>query len=443
MFLLLLFASCLLIHPAGFAKDNGIIEALRFKNADIRVVLQAITQKAVRNGRSVNIILGSNIKGLVTVDLKGVDWQTALDAVLKIYNYGYEWVGNNIILVDTLDNLANRRKKAEEAKAEEPLATKVFVLSFAKVADVQRAIRKALTSRGKLTFDTRTNAIVVTDTQSNIVTLGKIIKALDTITPQVLIKAEIIETDIGTTNKLGINWNIQASVSGSKRPTTWPTAYHSNNRYLNAAAFDFPAPGSSLFTFGTLDTSGLSAALDAILSDTHTKVLSQPNITTMNNNTATINVTTEDPVPNYTYNSDTGAWEINGYEYKEYGIILKVTPQINKEGFITLLVEPEVSDKTGDKTFVSSGGTVAQIPILSKQTTSTKVMIKDGQTLVIAGLIRDKEVGDTNRFPVPLLGKIPFLGYLFGHKNKTTVKTNLMIFITPKIVTPKLESAKK
>ncbi|OPX31000.1 MAG: hypothetical protein B1H08_00025 [Candidatus Omnitrophica bacterium 4484_171] len=437
---LLLFAFCL-VYTAGFAQEAGVIETLKFKDADIRVVLQAITQKAIKDGKHVNIILGADIKGLVTVDLENVDWETALKAVLKTYDYGYEWIGNNIILVDTLDNLASKRKKTEEARVAEPLDTKVFVLNFAKVADVQGAIRRALTPRGRLTFDARTNTIVITDAQSNLVALEKIVKALDTITPQVLIEAKIIETDLGVTDKLGINWNIQASAAGSKRPMTWPTTGHSDNKYLKSSTLDFPTPGSTLFTFGTLDASSLSATLDAILTDTHTKILSMPKITTMDNNTATIDVITEDPVPDYTYNSDTGAWEINGYDWKKYGVTLEVTPQINKEGFVTLTVKPKVSEKVDDKIFTSSGGTTATVPILNTQTTSTKVMIKDGETLVIAGLIRDKVINVTNK--VPLLGDIPVLGYLFRHKNKTTEKKNLMIFITPRIVTPKLESAEK
>ena len=106
-----------------------------------------------------------------------------------------------------------------------------------------------------------------------------------------------------------------------------------------------------------------------------------------------------------------------------------------------MTVKPKVSEKVDDKVFTSSGGTTATVPILNTQTTSTKVMIKDGQTLVIAGLIRDKVINVTNK--VPLLGDIPILGYLFRHKNKTTQKKNLLIFITPKIVTPKIDSAKK
>ena len=453
VFLALFFVSYSLIYPVSFAQEEGIIETLKFKDADIRVVLQAITQKAIKEGKRVNIILGPDIKGLVTVDLENVNWQTALEAVLKTYDYGYEWIGKNIILVDTLDKLAEKRKKAQEAKVAEPLQTKVFILNFAKVSEVKDTIEKVLTSRGKFTYDTRTNTLIVTDSQSNIPVLEKTVKSLDTITPQVLIEAKIIETDLSVTDKLGINWNISATVSGSKRPTTWPTTIHSDNKYLRdytyvdssgsdtKTSLDFPSPSSDLFTFGTIDTSSLSVTLDAILNDSHTKILSQPKIATMDNNTATINVVTEDPVPEYTFNSDTGQWEINGYEWKQYGVTLEVTPQINKEGFITLDIKPTVSDKLADKTFTSASGSSALVPILSTQTTSTKVMVKDGETLVIAGLIRDKVVNTVSK--VPFLGDIPLLGYLFKHKNKTTEKKNLLIFITPKIVTPQLDSAKK
>ena len=453
LLLLLFFASYFLVYPVSFAQEEGIIETLKFKDADIRVVLQAITQKAVKEGKRVNIILGPDIKGLVTVDLENVNWQTALEAVLKTYDYGYEWIGKNIILVDTLDKLAEKRKKAQEAKVAEPLQTKVFVLNFAKVSEVKDTIEKVLTSRGKFTYDTRTNTLIVTDSQSNIPVLEKTVNSLDTITPQVLIEAKIIETDLGVTNKLGIKWDIQGIASGSKRPTTWPTTIHSDNKYLRdytyvdssgdetRTSLDFPSPASTLFTFGTLDASGLQATLDILFSDVNTKIKSAPQITTMDNSPAIIKVTTTDPVPQYTYNSDTGTWEINGFEKYEYGVTLEVIPQINKEGFVTLSVKPTVDEKVSDKSFVSASGLETTVPVLNTQTTSTKVMIKDGETLVIAGLIRDKVVDTVNK--IPLLGDIPLLGYLFKHKNKTTEKKNLLIFITPKIVTPQLDSAKK
>jgi len=280
-----------------FAQE-GRIPSLKFRDADIRVVLQAIIQKAVKDGSKVNIIIPPQVKGPVTVDLENVDWQTALDAVLKTYDYGYEWVGKNIILVDTLDNLAERRKKVQEAQIAEPLATRAFTLNFAKVEEIKGTLEKLLTPKGKLTYDKRTNTLVITDTQSKLYALEETIKALDEITPQVLIEAKILETDLDVTNKLGINWNIQGTISGSKRAHTWPFTKHSENKYLRGD--DIPGVSSvhttlsDVFAFGTLDASSLSAVLEIIFSDTNTKILSTPKITTMDNHTATIDVITEE-----------------------------------------------------------------------------------------------------------------------------------------------------
>jgi len=419
--------------------QERLIKSLKFKDAEIRVVLQAISQKATREDKKVNILVAPDIKGLVTVDLENVDWLTALEAVLKTYDYGYEWVGKNIILVDTLENLAEKRKKAQEAKVAEPLDTRVFTLNFAKVQDLQPTVQKMLTAKGKLTVDIRTNTLVITDTQSNLTVLEEALKVLDEITPQVLIEAKILETDLDVTNKLGIKWNISATAAGTKRPTTWPFTEVSEHKYLDSDAF--PDAASTNFTFGTLNASSLSATLDIIFSDTDTKILSMPKITTIDNNTATIDVVTEDPIPNYTYNSETGSWEITGYEWVKYGVSLEVTPQINKEGFVTLSIVPRVSDKKEDKSFISASGATALIPILSTQTTSTKVMVKDGETLVIGGLLRDKTIDTINK--IPILGDIPILGYFFKHKNKTVEKRNLLIFITPTVVTPEREKAEK
>ena len=306
-----LFILCVPHFFAAFAQGPATIETLRFRDADIRVVLQAITQKAAKDNHHVNIILGPDVKGLVTVDMENVDWETALDAVLTTYGYGYEWIGSNIILVDTLDNLAVRRKKAEAAKAVEPLTTKVFSLNFAKVADIKTTIKNALTPRGSLTDDVRTNTLIVTDVQSKVDMIEKIMKYLDSITPQVLIEAKIIETDLGVTNKLGIRWNISGTASGSKRPHTWPFTRHTNEKYLSYD--NFPAASSDLFSFGTLDASQLSAILDIIFSDTHTKILSMPTITTMDNNKATIDVVTEDPIPQYSYRSEEHTSELQSH----------------------------------------------------------------------------------------------------------------------------------
>lgn len=143
----------LIALPFSVLAEGGIIETLKFKDADIKVVLQAITQKAIKDGKRINILISPEVKGIITVDLENVDWQTALDAVLKTYEYGYEWTGKNIILVDTLESLSKKRKKVAEAQVAEPLDTRVFALNFAKVDDVIVMIRSMLSARGKTIAD--------------------------------------------------------------------------------------------------------------------------------------------------------------------------------------------------------------------------------------------------------------------------------------------------
>jgi type IV pilus assembly protein PilQ len=428
LLLLAFFVTCVC---SGFAQEEII--SLNFKDTDIHIVLQALAEKS-----GVNVVSTPDVQGTVSIQLKDVPWATALDVLLKTYGYGYEWIDEKIVMVDTLDKLSERRQKEAATKAEAPLHTRVFALNFAKVNEVAGIVGGMLSERGRLTFDTRTNTLVITDTAPQLSSLDKTIRRLDKITPQVLIEAKVLETDMTLTQNIGVNWDLSLGLSGAKRPTSWPFSSSSGNKYLTEA---FPAAGEATFSYGTLNASGLAATLELLLSDSNTKILSMPKVTTVDNNTALIKVVTEDPVPSYTFNSDTGQWEISGFETIEYGVVLEVTPQINDEGLITLSVKPEVSELAGTRDFTAGGSaSTVQIPILDRQTTQTRVMVRDGDTLVIGGLIKDKNIDSVSK--VPVLGDIPGLKYLFRHKGTQVVKKNLLIFITPIIVTPDMDLEK-
>ncbi len=422
-----------------FGEDEKII-SLKFRDAEIKTVLEAIAQKAIREGKPVNIVASQEVGGLINVDLHDVDWQTALNTILKPYDYGYEWAGTNVILVDTIENIGQRAQRRRESKVDEFLDTRVFILKFASAEELSKILRNMLTPNvGKITYDTRTNSLVVSDSNANLNLLFETINSLDKPMPQIQIEAKVLDTSFDLTNRLGINWNLSVTASGSKRSTSWPFTRTSENKWLR----DEPMPPvedlvtdsnplTNYFNYGTLDASRTSATLEIIFNDANTKVVSMPSIATLNNSTAKIDVVTLDPVPRYTYNKETGNWEINGFEDKECGVTLEVTPQLNKDGYITLLIQPKVSELVREKEFASSSGLQATVPVISKQTTSTKVMIKDGETLVIAGLVRDRISDSVNKIPV--LGDIPVLGYAFKHRAKTKEKRNLLIFITPKVV---------
>lgn len=174
-----------------------------------------------------------------------------------------------------------------------------------------------------------------------------------------------------------------------------------------------------------------SAILRALESNNKTKIVSNPTVVTLNNTEATLNIGEEFPIPNYTYNTERGSFEVSGFNYKPIGIILKVTPQVNAQGVIKLSLEPEVSQQNGTTSFGGAGG--ADIPVIATRKVKTQISLKDGYTAGIGGLITTSTDHGANR--VPFLGKVPVLGRLFSSKSVNDQATNLLIFITAKTVT--------
>ena len=395
--------------------------SLDFRDADIRNVLKVLSYNS-----GVNIVAGPEVTGLVTIELKDVPWQKALEVVLSMYGYGYDRKGD-IITVTTIENLKKRREDALVLAEQEPLSTRTFILNFAKASDVITSIEKMKTPRGSINFDQRINAIIVRDIESNIELMDSVIKILDNVTPQVFIEAKVVETTISNTENLGIDWTIKGTAIGAKHPMTWPFDT-SNNRYIVG---QFPATSSTDFTYGTLNAAQFQAVLELLKTRSDTNILSNPRIVTLDNQAARIVVGTQYPIPTYTYNEEQAKLQVSGWEYKDIGIIFEVTPHVNNAGFVTLDLEPKI---TAILDFVTVENT--QLPRLSTEEAKTRVMVKDGETLVIAGLIKD-QVTDTKK-RVPFLGDIPLLGKAFQKSEVSKSKTDLLIFLTPHIITPEI-----
>ncbi|MFZ5801189.1 MAG: type IV pilus secretin PilQ [Candidatus Omnitrophota bacterium] len=393
---------------------------LDFRDADIRNVLRILSYKS-----GVNIVAGPDVSGLVTIQLNDIPWEDALKVILKTYGFGYERSGN-VITVSTYEKLAEKRKIEKELAEQEPLVTEVFSLNYAKAKEIAASVKEMLTPRGRVNFDERTNTVVVTDSTSSLEKIREIMPSLDQVTPQVLIEAKVIETKLDNTDKLGIDWTAKVTGFGAKSPINWPFPNVAANKFTPTP---FPSAPSSEFKYGTLDFTQFQAVLELLSARTDTNTLSNPRIVTLDNQPASITVGTKWPVAQYTYNSEQAKWQVSGWEYQEFGILLKVTPHVNREGYITLDIAPQVSERTGDVTFDT-----AAVPILSTQETTTRVMIKDGETLIIAGLLKDKTT-DTKR-KIPILGDIPLIGLAFTKTEKVLEKTDLLIFITPHIITP-------
>jgi type IV pilus assembly protein PilQ len=239
-------------------------------------------------------------------------------------------------------------------------------------------------------------------------------------------------TATSTTGNTGslTNGTTTSTTNGTNNGTT----NDSSNVVTNTLASTFDALSSLANGGGTnralsavFSASDFSLVLSALQTQTSSKIVSNPTIVTLNNTEATINVGRETPIPKYAYNQQTGSFEVNGFEYKPIGIILKVTPQVNARGFIKLTVEPEVSQSTSNATFNG-----ANIPVVDTRKAKTQVSLKDGFTMGIGGLITTQTSKVGNK--VPILGSIPGLGRLFRSDNKNMEQTNLIIFITAKTI---------
>jgi len=412
---------------------------LDFKDADITNVLRILSYKS-----GINIVAGKDVTGPVTIRLTDVPWEKALDVILRTYGYTYERE-ENIIRVTTTENLAK-----------EELVTEVFSLNYANAGDVPAAIEEMLSDRGSVKFDERANLVIVTDIPTNIYKIKQVIEKIDKRTQQVNIEAKIIETTLDKDDKLGIRWTSQISASGASRPITapWHTGDYGGHFYpdgdssaeagetigtfVTNPASAFPLALPSNYTFGTLSFASFQAVLEVLKSRSNTKIISNPRVTTLDNQEARIVVATTFSIPTYERDDSTGRIEVTGYDEKELGITLSVTPQINPAGYIVVNMEPEVSSFITWDTFTSGSGSI-QAPRFSTRKASTQVMVKDGDTIVVGGLIKEQIVDRV--YKIPILGDIPILSLLFKKKEKEVDTTDLLFFITVNIVNPDSSTA--
>jgi len=399
---------------------------VEFKGTDIHTVLRSF---AAISG--LNIIAGPEVgvPGGVNIKLTQVPWEKAFDVILKTYGLAYERDGN-IIRVTTIANLNI-----------ESLTTRLFTLNYAKASDVIESLKDMLSERGKIKSDIRTNCLIVTDVSANLNKIENVIKELDIMTLQVAIDSKVIETNLTQDEKLGIRWSdmLQFSAVSATKEHTFPFKNDSKGGDYTAV-FDptdagvipgtnMPYADSGNFKFGTLSAGNLNIALNMLQQRSKANVVANPTVTTLNNQTAKIAIVTKWPVAQYQVSSQTGTLTISGYYWQEYGTILEVTPTVNKDGYITLKVHPEVSRQVGTVSFEGR-----DLPVIGSQETDTNVMLKDGETMVIAGLVKEDIVDTRNK--VPILGDIPLIGWVLFRDRHTEVKEkrDLVIFITPHII---------
>ena len=419
---------------------------LDFDNTDIRDVIHLLAAKA-----KVNIVFGADVTGSLTLHLSEVPFNEAFRTALSMMKLTTDQVGDNILRVITPAELVKQRTNST------PI-TKFFQLNYAKAIEVKTtidAVRVAEGRTGSSTADSKTNALIVTDTLEGLLSADNLIAQLDQRPRQVLIEAKLVEINANSGLNYGVQWDafgLEAGKIGGKSGTSLVgsaggIADSPFNRTLdqNTIATSLTGTGGAgaagrgtgvalaadrvfgALTLGRVTNNFiLNATLTAAASEGKAKVLSEPKIATLNNQAANINVTTQ--IPYVTSNVASTGVQTQTVSYVTTGIKLTVTPSINADGRITLQINPDVSQPS----VTASGSTATGAVAVDARTATTTVLVRDGETIVIGGLISDS-IQDTIS-KIPLLGDIPILGWLFKKKTKTRVRSELLIFVTTRIL---------
>ncbi len=374
------------------------------QGADIKTVLRSISEFS-----GVNIVAAPDVEGPVVIHLKNVPWKEALDSILR--SQGYGWRDDyGIIRVAPVDQLQDEEVKAVtvDRKKEEmaSLQTRVVKLDYLNAKEIKTAMGKMASPRGSVEADPGTNSVIIAEVPARIERLVQMIKDMDTRLRQVEIVAKMVDVDHEATRELGINWQALNLQAGS----------FAGDIVTGQAMVD---PFGTL-RVGTVQSWGdLNVIIEAMERDNKANIVSNPKISTADNKEARIMVGKEIPL----IVSDEAGNPIT--ELKKIGVILRVTPHVNSDGTITMDLHPELSD-------LATQATVQGGVIINLQEADTRVVVRDGETAVIGGLISD--VQSNVRTGVPVVKDIPLLGALFRFDSKTTRKRELIIFVTPKLV---------
>jgi len=399
------------------AGDNLL--TMDFKNADLRNVLRLIA-----NQNGLNVVAGPDVTGEVTVRLQGVTVQEALRNILR--SNGYSFVQDeNVILV----------RPEEEKKGDAVRTMKVYHLFYVDGEDVKKALGGILSEGAKVEAFSRTigeseggegskrsDVLIVSDKPHIMREVDRVIASLDVPEPQIMIEARIVEAFYQKDDRVGIAW-----------PNTFQFLYSKLSLEEKYSSDDGGSGGSTeqiapAFEWGRLSVRDMQAAIDILSQQKNSKLISNPRITTLNNQRAEIAVTTSVPIQTVNrFSFAAESQDVASYEYIDIGITLSVLPRVNEGNSITMEVSPTIEEITG-----FTGPVEFQVPITTKRSTTTKIRVENDETIIIGGLLKDNETETVTK--LWLLGDIPILGKLFRHKALNEQKSDLIIFITPHIV---------
>jgi len=437
----------------GQREYTGDLISLDFKDGDIQDIFRLFADIS-----GLNIVVQPGVSGRITLKLVEVPWDQALELILKTNKLGYA-VEGNVIRIAPLAELAaeeqERRKLAEEKALAGDLFTQTRVLSYSKASELMELLQRNLSPRGDIVVDERTNTVIYTDLADQVASINQLIDTLDTPIPGVEIEARIVVTTRTFARQLGVQWGFtsnQIQTLGNTTELVFPNRVQLDGQAIGSNAdrqFSSPPPEGGLlppqFSEGTDDVQrgyavnlpfagaptgavGLSlgsisgafsidAAISAAERRGQVRIISAPKIITQNNKAAEIKQGVTFPVQVVANNTIT-------VQFKDAVLDLSVTPQITSAD--TIILDIEVNNDSLD-----FGRQVNGIPSIITQAATTQVLVDDGSTTVIGGVFVNTQQ-DTETY-VPLLHRIPLLGYLFKAKSTDTRNEELLIFLTPRI----------
>ena len=415
--------------PQTSRRFTGNPVSLDFQGADLRAVLRTFAEIS-----SLNIVIDPTVMGTVDVALKDVPWDQALDIILRANKLGYV-VDGTIVRIAPItvlaDEEAQQQKLAEARALSGELRPFTKTLSYAKAEDLQALLTKSvLSARGTVQVDGRTNTLIINDLPERVSNAADLIAALDRAQPQVEIEARIVQVNKNFQRTLGVQWGFNARVDPALGNTTglaFPNSGALSGGTGNTTgglptAVNLPVPGAPNavgLALGSVNGAfNLDVALSALETTGNGRVLSTPRVSTQNNVEAEIKQGTQIPIQTVANNTVT-------VQFKDAALILKVTPQITASN--TVIMKIALENGQADFTKAVNG-----IPPINTQSANTSVQVNDGQTTVIGGIYLSTEQYQTDR--TPGLGKIPILNWLFKRDNALDNSTELLIFITPRII---------
>ncbi|MFT5541241.1 MAG: type IV pilus assembly protein PilQ [Glaciecola sp.] len=419
------------VQKAKNTSYEGKPISLDFQDVPVRQVLQIIAQV---NG--FNLVTTDTVSGNVTISLSGVPWDQALDMILKIRGLDKRLEGNILLIAPTEELTARETQQLQSKQQVQNLAalkSANIEINYAKADEIAVILKSAdggiLSTRGNVTVDTRTNTLLIRDTQESIDEARRVINALDVPVKQVLIEARMVTVRDNVDEQLGVRWGFTGagndnSTSGSLigADTTGQGIVPDIGDRLNVNLPVASAAGSIGFQIANLvDGNILDLELSALESENKGEIIASPRITVANQQEAYIEQGTEIP---FVQATSSGATSV---EFKKAVLSLKVTPHITPDNRIILdLVVTQ--DTRGDTVSTSTGPAVA----IDTQEISTQVLVENGETIVLGGIFQQVSTNDVSK--VPILGDIPYLGGLFRSSSTIEQKRELLIFVTPKII---------